>query len=91
MGNYTDIEKEFESIIQPKLNAILVANPNNTPQRQHQINATISQELFVLRTNKMTDLSSFTGRNVICYFSAFLQSSIANPELSINDNDIMAL
>ena len=88
MGNYTDIEKEFEAIIQPKLNAIFATNPNNTPQRQQQINATISQELFLLRTRKMTDLSSFTGRNVICYFSAFLQSSVANPELSINDNDI---
>lgn len=88
MGNYTDIEKEFESIIQPKINGILALNPNNTPQRQQQINATISQELFLLRTRKMNDLSSFTERNVICYFSAFLQSSIANPELSINDNDI---
>ena len=88
MGNYTDIEKEFEAIIQPKINEILVLNPNPTPQRQQHINATISQELFLLRTNKMLDLSSLTGRNVICYVSAFLQASVANPELSINDNDI---
>ena len=88
MGNYTDIEKEFEHIIQPKINALLAANPNNTPQRQQLINTTISKELLLLRTRKMSELSTFTGRNVICYFSAFLQSSVANPELSINDNDI---
>ena len=64
MGNYTDIEKEFEAIIQPKINEILVLNPNPTPQRQQHINATISQELFLLRTNKMLDLSSLTGRTI---------------------------
>lgn len=88
MGNYTDIEKEFNQIIQPKLSSIVGTNPNNTPQLQHQIEATIAEELFSLRIKKMNDLSTFTGRNVICYFSAFLQSSISNPELSINDNDI---
>jgi len=88
MGNYTDIEKEFENIIKPKLQAIVITTPDNSPQRQQEINTAISQELNSLRMKKMKELSDFTGRNIICYISAFLQSSVANPELSINDNDI---
>ena len=91
MGNYTDIEREFETIIQPKLANLFATNPNNTPQRQELVNATITQELFALRQRKMNDLFQFTNRNIICYFSAFLQASVANPELSINDNDINGL
>ena len=41
-----------------------------------------------MRIEKMQELHKKTNRNIICYVSAFLQSSVNNPEFQINDNDM---
>lgn len=43
-----------------------------------------------MRFDKMHDLFNKTNRNVICYYSAWLQGNIAspNPEVMIYDNDM---
>ena len=83
MGNYTQIANEYAALIQTKLQGIA-----NIPQNQQIINDTISSTLMELRKSKMKQIYDITNRNIICYFSAWLQASKGNPEFSINDNDM---
>lgn len=83
MGNYTQIANEYATLIQTKLQGIA-----NIPQNQQIINDTISSTLMELRKSKMKQIYDITNRNIICYFSAWLQASKGNPEFSINDNDM---
>lgn len=83
MGNYTQIANEYATLIQAKLQGIA-----NIPQNQQIINDTISSTLMELRKSKMKQIYDITNRNIICYFSAWLQASKGNPEFSINDNDM---
>lgn len=83
MGNYTQIANEYAILIQAKLQGIA-----NIPQNQQIINDTISSTLMELRKSKMKQIYDITNRNIICYFSAWLQASKGNPEFSINDNDM---
>lgn len=83
MGNYTHIANEYATLIQTKLQGIA-----NIPQNQQIINDTISSTLMELRKSKMKQIYDITNRNIICYFSAWLQASKGNPEFSINDNDM---
>lgn len=92
MGNFTDIEKEFGKRIDPIINQ-LANNPYNLnlQKRQADIQRAIQDELTKFRIEKMQEICQITGRNLICYVSAWLQSTNQNPELSINDNDMNGL
>ena len=93
MGNFTTVEQEFNSRIAPEANRILQTqtNPANPQATQNQINDLIQNTLFTMRKEKMQSLCDITGRNLICYISAWLQSSSMNPEIQINDNDMNGL
>lgn len=91
MGNFTEISNEFNQIINPKLRAY--ANKqfgDKLPIDQTFVQNLISTELLELRINKMKDLVRKTGRNLICYYSTWLQGNPVspNPEIMINDNDM---
>lgn len=90
MGNFTDIEKQFNIRIEPII-ANLTASPTvmmNPQKVQADIDQAIQNELAKFRFEKMAAITNITGRNLICYVSAWLQSTNQNPELSINDNDM---
>ena len=91
MGNFTEIEKEFNLSVQPQINKLLTSIPANTPQFQNEINSIFNNELSKMRFNFMKDIQNITGRNVICYISAWLQGTNANIDYSINDNDMIGL
>lgn len=93
MGNFTSIEQEFNSRITPEVNIVVQSPINNAdPQSiQNKINDIIQNTLFEMRKEKMLGLCSITGRNLICYISAWLQSATMNPEFQINDNDMNGL
>ena len=93
MGNFTSIETEFNNRVSPQVNTLLQGQQNGAnPQIiQNQINDIVQQTLFAMRQEKMQDVCTITGRNIICYISAWLQSSSNNPEIQINDNDMNGL
>ena len=95
MGNFTSIEAEFNKRIAPQVNVMLQSQQNgaNPQQVQTQINDLMQKTLFAMRQEKMQDVYNITGRNIICYISAWLQSSSnnSNPEIQINDNDMNGL
>lgn len=93
MGNYTSIEQEFSKKVEPRIKVLIESQPNsaNNPLRQQQLNQIISETLMQMRKEKMQTLCNITGRNLICYFSAWLQSAKPNPEIQINDNDMNGL
>lgn len=91
MGNFTEIEREFNFAVQPQINKLLTTIPANTPQFQNEINAIFNNELSKMRFNFMKEIQNITGRNVICYISAWLQGTNANIDYSINDNDMIGL
>lgn len=91
MGNYTQIETEFNNRIAPKINSYLQQQQKlGLPIDQNQIQSLINIELQLIRNDKMTDLFNYTNRNVICYYSTWLQGNPTNqnPEVMINDNDM---
>ena len=57
------------------------ANPNRDKQIEH---------LAAIRFDYLERLAQKTGRNVITYYSAFLQKSNV-PDIAINDKDINAI
>lgn len=91
MGNFTDIQNEFNIRVNKRINAY-VGPRNATGQLidQKEIEQIKINELLQLRVDKMKDLAGKTNRNVICYYSAWLQGNIAspNPEVQIYDNDM---
>lgn len=93
MGNYTSIEQEYITRINPKVDNIIKSATNGISQSviQNKVNDVIQSTLFEMRKEKMQALCSITNRNLICYFSAWLQSSFMNPEVQINDNDMNGL
>lgn len=88
MGNFTDIDKEFQGRIQEKIRFITKSMSNDAKRMQTEINNVIQSELMLFRVDKMNKIRSITGRNLICYVSSWLQAAIPNPEFSINDNDM---
>lgn len=89
MGNFTDIERELNERIKPICDELMrSAQLVNPQQLQNTINQTIQDELAKMRFEKMQAVCKITNRNLICYVSAWLQSTNGNPELSINDNDM---
>ena len=94
MGNYTSIESEFNNRVTPEIDAFLKSQPSNIAPGliQNQISNISQRVLGEMRIEKMQELCETTGRNLICYFSAWLQSSGSqNPEIQINDNDMNGL
>lgn len=94
MANYTEIEKEYNLLVQNKINAqipqnglppLFVNNPNFASQIEN-----IKQEATKeIRNKYLKLLAEYTGRNTIVYYSTFLHGRVSsNPELSINDNDM---
>lgn len=93
MGNFTSIETEFTGRISTGISTILT-NPRlqgNQQATQNKINELIQKTLLEMRIEKMQALCAITQRNLICYISAWLQSSKNNPEFQINDNDMNGL
>lgn len=91
MGNYTQIETEFNNRIAPKIKSYLQQQQQlGVPIDQNQIQSLINIELQMIRNDKMIDLFNYTNRNVICYYSTWLQGNPTNqnPEVMINDNDM---
>lgn len=93
MGNFTSIEQEFDSRISPIISQLINSqqNTSNPQGLQNRINSEIKKVLLEMRKEKMKALCSITHRNLICYISAWLQSSKPNPEIQINDNDMNGL
>ena len=93
MGNFTDIEREFNEKLNNELLNIL-NNPqfqNNQQLIKQKIDEQIDSILREMRFSKMQELCNVTNRNLICYISAWLQSPSSNPEVLINDNDMNGL
>ena len=91
MGNFTDIQNEFNLRVNIKLGNYLNQQKSlNRPIDQNEINKIKVDELLQFRLDKMKDLSNKTDRNVICYYSAWLQGNLASPnqEVQIYDNDM---
>lgn len=91
MGNFTDIQNEYNARVNSKISNYLQQQQSTTQQiDQNEINKIRVDELLKLRLDKMMDLSKKTGRNVICYYSAWLQGNLASPnqEVQIYDNDM---
>ena len=91
MGNFTEIKEEYESKVNSIINSYLnECRRNGFAPDQNRINQINNSELMSFRMTKMMELSKKTGRNTICYFSAWLQGNIAspNPEIMIYDNDM---
>ena len=93
MGNFTSIEKEFNTLVEPQINQLINTQGQNVnPQAvQNKVNEIIQKTLLDMRIAKMKELCDVTHRNLICYISAWLQSSVLNPEIQINDNDMNGL
>lgn len=90
MGNYTEIEKEFNLLFGSEVDKVIAEGKENKLSDQlirDSINRKRVSTLAQMRKDKMKELSDYTGRNVICYSSSWLQSSQSNIDLLINDND----
>ena len=93
MGNYTDIEQEFNTLVNPKIETILqgAGQTNNQQIIKNQIDGAIRETLTEMRNIKMQEVCKLTGRNLICYISAWVQRNTDNPEVMITDNDMNGL
>lgn len=93
MGNFTSIEFEFANLVKTEIDRIekdpIIAK--NQQIIKNKITELIPIILLEMRKEKMKALCEITGRNLICYISAWLQSSTMNPECAINDNDMNGL
>ena len=91
MGNFTQIQGEYDQRIQPLINLYIQQQQINGRQlNQNDIENIKANELLKMRHDKLNDLFTKTNRNIICYYSAWLQGNIAspNPEVQIYDNDM---
>ncbi len=91
MADFTKIQSQYDAQCNNHINAFLQNNRNPDPAYINQeINNIRSLEIVKLRMQYISALSQYTKRNVIVYFSTFLQGNIMsnNPELMINDNDM---
>lgn len=91
MGNFTEIDKAFNTAVAPQISNLAARIPSNTQQFQNEFDNIINNELSKIRFGFMREISDITGRNTICYISAWLQGITANIDYSINDNDMIGL
>ena len=93
MGNYTSVEQEFVLQLNSKISKLM--QQSNIVGNADKINSDIRnlriQLLSHMRKEKMQAVCNITGRNLICYVSAWLQATGMNPEFQINDNDMNGL
>lgn len=90
--NYTQLENLFNSIVNPKIQNYL-NNPNTRTLPPEQIQNYITgnfliPELLKFRVKYLADLSKLTNRNVIYYYSSFVNQNKGNNEFQITDNDM---
>lgn len=94
MANFTNIDLQFNNQCNTLINAFLASNNNPDPNFINQeINKIRTTVINQIRIQYISNLSNYTKRNVIVYYSTFLQGNImsTNPELMINDNDMNGL
>ena len=95
MPNFTQLQQQLEAGIQNNINAFLASNKNpNQNFINAQIQTIVASKTSELRHKLLQDYAQYCGRNVISYYSTWLQSSNLanpNPELMINDNDMNGL
>ena len=95
MPNFTQLQQQLEAGIQNNINAFLASNKNpNQNFINAQIQTIVASKTSELRHKLLQDYAQYCGRNVISYYSTWLQSSNLanpNPELMINDNDMNRL
>lgn len=94
MGNFTTVQQQFNNRVNPKINAYIQLQANNgQPVDKNRIVQLKENELQQMRKDFLNDLYVYTNRNVICYYSTWLQGNQAspNPEVMICDNDINGL
>lgn len=91
MANFTNIELQFNTQCTKLINNFLATNNNPDPNYINQeVNNIRVNTINQLRLQYISQLTAYTDRNVIVYYSTFLQGNITstNPELIINDNDL---
>lgn len=91
MANFTNIELQFNTQCTRAINQFIASNKNPDPNYiSQEINNIRVKTINQLRLQYISHLSGYTKRNVIVYYSTFLQGNImsSNPELMINDNDL---
>ena len=91
MANFTNIEVQYNNNLNNEVNNFLLQNKNNNPEYIKQEIAKIQRDVLTkLRFQYVSKLSAYTKRNIIVYYSTFLQGNMTsgNPELMINDNDM---
>lgn len=91
MANFTNIELQFNTQCTKAINQFIASNKNPDPNYiSQEINNIRVKTINQLRLQYISHLSGYTKRNVIVYYSTFLQGNImsSNPELMINDNDL---
>jgi ATP-dependent protease ClpP protease subunit len=94
MADFSTIESEFEKAFQAQVEPLMVPQTFSFPNQRDQnllqkINIIKEEVLFEIRQKYLALLRQCTGRNAICYYSAWVQrSNVSNPEYAINDNDI---
>ena len=91
MGNFTEIQNEFnlrlKIALQPYLNE---CSNNHIPPDNNRIIDIQQNTINAFRMESIQKLAAHTKRNIICYYSTWLQGNQnnPNPEVMINDNDI---
>lgn len=91
MANFTNIELQFNTQCTQLITQFLTSNTNPDPNYVNQELSNIRVNVInQLRQQYLSQLSTYTNRNVIAYYSTFLQGNLmsTNPELMINDNDL---
>ncbi|MBO4309340.1 MAG: ATP-dependent Clp protease proteolytic subunit [Clostridia bacterium] len=94
MANFTKIQSQYDNDCNNLISAFFATNKNSDPNYINQeINKIRATTISKLRTTYVSELSKYTGRNTIVYYSTFLQGNMmsTNPELMINDNDMNGL
>lgn len=89
--NFTEINDELNRRVFISINDYL--RQNQLPQMHANVNdpkivGIITKETYKFRSERMSNLSDYTKRNIICYFSTWVQKPLPNPDIAINDNDI---
>lgn len=95
MPNFTQLQQQLDAGIQNDINTFLSSNTNlDQNYINTQIQTIVASKAAELRHKLLKDYAQYCGRNVISYYSTWLQSSNLanpNPELMINDNDMNGL
>jgi len=93
--NFTQLQRQLDASIQMEVNNFFASNNNNDQNYINtQLQNIVACETGKLRHKLLKDYAVYCERNVISYFSTWLQSSNLanpNPELMINDNDMNGL